>query len=74
MRMRLFTFGRMEVVEQNYSEIGALQRSRRYNSDNTKRRTGNFDSAVSWLSRDYRPYEGVGRMGRGSSYAEFGLG
>lgn len=74
MRMRLSTFGRMEIVEQNYSKIGTLQRSRRYNSDDSKRRTGDFDSTVSWLPRDYRSDERVGSVGRGSSYAEFRLG
>lgn len=74
MRMRLSTFGRMEVIEQDYSEIGALQGSRGYNSDHSKRRTGDFDGTISRLSRNYRPDEGVGGMGGGSTYAESRLG
>lgn len=74
MWLRLSTLGRMEVVQQDYSEIGALQRSRGHNSDDSKRRPGHFDGAVSRLSRDYRPDEGVGSVGGGSTYAELGLG
>lgn len=74
MRMRLSALGRMEVVEQDRGEIGALRGPRGHRGDDSKRRTGHLDGTVSRLSRDRGPDEGVGGMGGGGTRAEFRLG